>query len=410
MLPASQTQGQTEWSSEGGFTAPFCLGLSDSERTAEIKRQRKREMAKRRQQKRRSNPDNEAAVAAAKEADRLKKQEQRSNPANKEAVAAAKEADRVRHQQWRSDPANAEAVAAEAEADRRRKEEMRAQIREEKTDGSVERELLVKLHNASGSVIQANSMRLAPLKLQFEYRRRAAEIVDRRLEAQEKVFVELLTAAHVCDAESNGAWLDSAHCLHILSANYETLPEFVYCLFCQCEDYLKFIDRLDPGRPDDCFPRQYDIRLPRYDDEEWRVADIARLGWTREQLEHGGVLVLPDYENPTFTDGFRSRETRRFNPDGAWSLDPCNKRFPHSKTPQQTMIRTSRDVCKTDIHVSTLHCVPSQANAAKHRSADGLWEPRLYVIQREPTGDFPGLDYNVATNLWAACKKDQPGR
>ena len=39
-----------------------------------------------------------------------------------------------------------EAVAAEAEADRRRKEEMRAQIREEKTDGSVERELLVKLH------------------------------------------------------------------------------------------------------------------------------------------------------------------------------------------------------------------------------------------------------------------------
>ena len=69
------------------------------------------------------------------------------------------------------------------------------------------------------------------------------------------------------------------------------------------------------------------------------------------------------------------------------------------------MIRTSRDVCKTDIHVSTLHNVPSQANAAKYRSADGLWEPRLYVIQPEPTGDFPGLGWVVANNLLMACKK-----
>ena len=69
------------------------------------------------------------------------------------------------------------------------------------------------------------------------------------------------------------------------------------------------------------------------------------------------------------------------------------------------MIRTSWDVCKTDIRVSHLHCVPSQANAAKHRSADGLWEPRLYVIQPEPTGDFPGLGWVVANNLLMACKK-----
>ena len=104
MLPASQTQGQTEWSSEGGSTAPFCLGLSDSERTAEIKRQRKREMAKRRQQKRRSNPANKEAVAAAAETNRLRMQEHRSNPDNAEAVAAAKEADRLKKWSQRRPP------------------------------------------------------------------------------------------------------------------------------------------------------------------------------------------------------------------------------------------------------------------------------------------------------------------
>ena len=58
-----------------------------------------------------------------------------------------------------------------------------------------------------------------------------------------------------------------------------------------------------------------------------------------------------------------------------------------------------------DVHVSNLHLLPPQANAAKHRSADGLYEPRLYVIQREPTGDFPGLDYVVALDLAVACQE-----
>ena len=69
------------------------------------------------------------------------------------------------------------------------------------------------------------------------------------------------------------------------------------------------------------------------------------------------------------------------------------------------MIRTSWDVCKTDVRVSALHLFTPQANAARHRSADGLWEPRLYVINSEPTGDFPGLDGNVALDLCVACDK-----
>ena len=75
----------------------------------DARQQRKREAARLRQQKRRSNPANAEAVAAETEAARVRMQERRSDPANAEVVAAETEAARVRMQERRSDPANAEA-------------------------------------------------------------------------------------------------------------------------------------------------------------------------------------------------------------------------------------------------------------------------------------------------------------
>ena len=324
-------------------------------------REKKREADRLRQQQRRADE-------AARAADQRYQQQRRAD----EAVRAAERAADQRYRQQR----RADEAARAAEQQRAR--ELRERKRAEKTE-VAEEILLEKVHDASGSVITANSARLAPLG----WTRRFVDIVNRRLEAQEQVFVQLLTAAGIRDAESNNAWLDSAHCLHLLSANYETLPEFVSCLQYQCVEYCHFLDRL---HADDL------IRLPRYDAVESYVADIARLGWTREQLEHGGVYMLPDYDNVAFTDGLDSRDTRVFNRDAAC----CGPGGP-------LMIRTSCDILQMDVRVSSLDHVPPQANAAKHRSADGLWESRRFIIRDPPTGDFPGLDEIVATNLWLEC-------
>ena len=100
--------------------------------------------------------------------------------------------------------------------------------------------------------------------------------------------------------------------------------------------------------------------------------------------------MLPDYDNVMFTDGFKSDDTLLLNRQAAWYF---YKQFRGGRAaPQEKMIRTSRDICQKDVLVSSLDYVPPQANAAKHRSADGLLEPRRYIIRYPPTGDFPGLD------------------
>lgn len=39
------------------------------------------------------------------------------------------------------------------------------------------------------------------------------------------------------------------------------------------------------------------------------------------------------------------------------------------------------------------------------RSADGLWEERAYTLPARPDGDFPGLDYSVANNIFLVCDR-----
>ena len=73
-----------------------------------------------------------------------------------------RDTNRLRMQRHRSNPANAAAVAREREENRQQMRADRARKRAEKTEVAAEL-LLEKVHDASGSVITANSMRLRTL-------------------------------------------------------------------------------------------------------------------------------------------------------------------------------------------------------------------------------------------------------
>ena len=85
--------------------------------------------------------------------------------------------DRERNRRHRADPEHAAVVAAATEADKERKRKLRASSRAERTEVAASM-LLERVHDASGSVITANSMRL-PTLLDGPARQVAREDVKR---------------------------------------------------------------------------------------------------------------------------------------------------------------------------------------------------------------------------------------
>ena len=219
-------------------------------------------------------------------------------------------------------------------------------------DASVDA-ILEAVHDASGSTITANSRRLLPLQDLED----AQKIVNSRLDQQETLFAQLLVtagaAATADDAQER--WFTAAHCLGIMSARHETLFQFVDELHAGLCEYLEL--------------QAHPWVLPRFDGgggDELLAAPIARLGWSEAQLAQSGTITLAAW-------------TPRGRVD-AWTPLPGLEDAVTVKTPtHHHTLRATRNVFTND-------------------------EQRLYIL-KDPgeVGNFPGLEYGVASSICLAC-------
>ena len=268
-----------------------------------------------------------------------------------------------------------------------RQRERRECEREDRLD-DTENKIRAALHDASGSTITANSRRLAGLRERAE----AIQERDRRLDAQEFAYAQVLVGAGAASsvADADNRFFDAAHILGLFHAGeYKTPGEFVNSLLTQGDCYVEFLEQLQGA-----------VRLPRYlvqgaDTNEDLVTDFARLGWTKAQLEGGGIIVS-DY------------------------LDPKYARCDHVAYIHGFRMRASRNVFQSEVPVSEIeegifeplwavgdvHLDDDHRNGG--RTADGLRELRNYVCvlpsdARATAVDAPGLDIGVAKDINEAC-------
>ena len=172
----------------------------------------------------------------------------------------------------------------------------------------------------------------------------AQKLVNSRLDEQEWLLAQFLMMAGAAASVADAErWFTAAHCLAVMSARHETLDEFVHELHASLEAYLSFLE---------CETAQ----LPQFDadsDDELLAAPIARLSWSDEQLRNDKIVLLDRYwkfhERPSYWFGTK------------WTPLP------------------------------------------EYEEAVSI--PCIEVGRAFPSGDFPGLERDVAFGLCRACEQ-----
>ena len=261
-----------------------------------------------------------------------------------------------------------------------------AQLRSEEDDAL---KFLEQIHDASGSLINANARRLATLAPDAASNERV-----RRIEEQEKVYAQLLVQGGLAtsELEAREKFFAAAHFHGIITARHETPRQLVEELAYTSLDYMDFVHRVghEGGKA---------VRLPRFiklsEDEpqvppqgqedldrveEDLVAGFARLTWSEEEVKnsHTHMRMLPRDDNwawaPRGWDPCPGEPRPMWT---AWIPDGCGG---------QRELRATYDVFE-----------------GEGPGGDGLLETRRFTMPYPPEIDFPGITLLQARGIQVAC-------